>query len=258
MKVESLLTTPGVSVRRILHDADFVPASIEEESCCHYAVNFVESGTFRIGSEALHAGDAMVCQPETVRRYVHREEDPADVCVSIVFSGAIASDIERDGWSSGIARRSNRSAFLRWRLARIIDECDGMQMEEWCGDLAAAIRHPSYSRQFRQIAWYAQRVEEARRCLSNDFARRHSLSSLAASAGMSPFHFARVFRELVGAPPHRYLRDLRLERARAMLRDGVSVTSTCYEVGFANLSHFIRSFERRFHCSPSAIKRTRA
>jgi len=68
---------------------------------------------------------------------------------------------------------------------------------------------------------------------------------------MSPFHFARVFRELVGTPPHRYLLTVRLARAAALLREGTTVTDTCFAVGFGNFSHFIRLFRRTFGVSPS-------
>jgi AraC-like DNA-binding protein len=40
-----------------------------------------------------------------------------------------------------------------------------------------------------------------------------------------------------------------------MLRDGEPVTTTCYAVGFGNLSHFIRSFRRRFGTAPSAVRK---
>ena len=71
---------------------------------------------------------------------------------------------------------------------------------------------------------------------------------------MSPFAFARVFRELVGLPPHRYLLRRRLERARILLQSGMSVTDTCYEVGFHNPAHFTRSYRRHFGHLPSRVR----
>src|SRR4029077_9454760 len=56
-----------------------------------------------------------------------------------------------------------------------------------------------------QLEWYARRIDDARLAMDDDYAAEHSLDRLARSAGMSPFHFARIFRELVGMPPHRYL-----------------------------------------------------
>ena len=65
------------------------------------------------------------------------------------------------------------------------------------------------------------------------------------------FHFTRVFAALTGMPPHRYLLRARLDAAARMLREGASVTETCFACGFANLSHFSRSFARRFGVAPS-------
>jgi len=92
--------------------------------------------------------------------------------------------------------------------------------------------------------------------MTDRYAEEHPLARLASSVGMSPFHFCRVFRQLVGTPPHRYLMEVRLERARTFLLDGRSVTDACFESGFWNLSHFIRLFARRFGCVPSMLRRT--
>ena len=82
----------------------------------------------------------------------------------------------------------------------------------------------------------------------------HSLSSLVRSVGMSAFHFARVFAELAGAPPHRYLLRIRLNQAASRLLDGTPVTEACFQSGFFNLSHFVRIFQRHFGISPAQFR----
>ena len=72
---------------------------------------------------------------------------------------------------------------------------------------------------------------------------------------MSLFHFARVFGELEGRPPHRVLLGVRLAHARARLQEGASVTDTCFAVGFGSLSHFVTTFRRHYGVSPSRISR---
>jgi AraC family transcriptional regulator len=89
------------------------------------------------------------------------------------------------------------------------------------------------------------------------FAEPLALSTRARDAGMSLFHFARVFAELEGRPPHRFLTDVRLAHAAARLRGGAGVTDTCFAVGFGSLSHFITTFRRRYGTRPSEIGRTR-
>jgi AraC family transcriptional regulator len=81
--------------------------------------------------------------------------------------------------------------------------------------------------------------------------QQHSLYSLSARVNMTAFHFARVFRALVGKPPHRYLLELRLQRAAELLRGGLNVTEACFQSGFNNLSHFSRRFRRQNGVQPS-------
>jgi AraC-like DNA-binding protein len=84
-----------------------------------------------------------------------------------------------------------------------------------------------------------------------EYSDNHSLTSLGRRFAMSPFHFARVFRELAGVPPHRYLLNVRLGQAAHRLREGSSVTDACFACGFSHLSHFGRLFQRRFGVLPS-------
>jgi AraC family transcriptional regulator len=102
--------------------------------------------------------------------------------------------------------------------------------------------------------WYRERIDASRHHLETRYADTHSLATLARRVAMSPFHFARVFRELTGSPPHRYLRHIRLDQAARRLHDGLSVTDTCFEVGFSNLSHFTRSFSRAYGVPPSRYR----
>jgi AraC-like DNA-binding protein len=72
---------------------------------------------------------------------------------------------------------------------------------------------------------------------------------------MSPFHFARLFRSLVGVPPVRYLLHTRLDRAYDLLRQNRSVTDACFDCGFRNLSYFVRAFRKHHRVLPSAVRR---
>ena len=60
----------------------------------------------------------------------------------------------------------------------------------------------------------------------------------------------------VGRPPHRFLTDVRLAHAHARLREGASVTDTCFAVGFGSLSHFVTTFRRRYGARPSELRRS--
>ena len=113
-------------------------------------------------------------------------------------------------------------------------------------------RHRLYRSE--QLRWYAERIGSARELMDCDPTADHSLWHISSQVGMSVFLFARVFRELVGMSPHRYLVHRRLDRARDLLRSGMSVTDVCYAAGFNNLSHFIKSFRAHFGMLPSKLK----
>lgn len=100
-----------------------------------------------------------------------------------------------------------------------------------------------------------------RLCRARDYLHeRHSetvsLDDLARQAGVSRFHFLRLFRDTFGATPHQYLTRVRLERAKSLLAgDSHSVTDVCMDVGFSSLGSFSTLFAERFGCPPSAWRR---
>jgi AraC-like DNA-binding protein len=82
------------------------------------------------------------------------------------------------------------------------------------------------------------------------------LASAAKQAGLSPFHFLRVFSSVLGVTPHQYLVRSRLRRAaRLLAADAAPVTQIAYDVGFGDLSNFVRSFHRAAGVSPLRFRR---
>jgi AraC family transcriptional regulator len=71
------------------------------------------------------------------------------------------------------------------------------------------------------------------------------LSDLAGEANLSPFHFARLFKQTFGYSPCQYLHQLKLEAARKLIRAGrSSLTEIAYELGFSDQAHFCKAFRR--------------
>lgn len=83
-----------------------------------------------------------------------------------------------------------------------------------------------------------------------------SLAALAADAGLSRFHFCRAFKESTGMPPHVWLRQYRLEQAKAMLRDpSMSVIAVAVALGYASQTAFAAAFKKLTGVSPSEFRR---
>jgi AraC family transcriptional regulator len=81
------------------------------------------------------------------------------------------------------------------------------------------------------------------------------LETSAREAGLSPFHFLRVFARVLGVTPHQYLVRSRLRHAaRRLAADRRPITEIAFEVGFGDLSNFVRTFHRAAGLSPRAFR----
>jgi AraC-like DNA-binding protein len=81
------------------------------------------------------------------------------------------------------------------------------------------------------------------------------LDAAASQAGISPFHFLRLFAKVLGVTPHQYLVRSRLRNAARLLADeDISVTDIAYDVGFGDLSNFVRTFHRAAGVSPTSFR----
>jgi len=77
------------------------------------------------------------------------------------------------------------------------------------------------------------------------------LETASGVAGLSPFHFLRLFSSVLGVTPHQYLLRSRLRHAARLLTDDdKAVTDIAYDVGFGDLSNFVRTFHRAAGVSP--------
>lgn len=84
-----------------------------------------------------------------------------------------------------------------------------------------------------------------------------SLDTLAKVAGLSPFHFARLFKRSVGTAPHQYLIRRRVERARELLlTTQTEIAEIATQVGFCDQSHLTSHFKRVYGIAPGAFLRS--
>ena len=111
-------------------------------------------------------------------------------------------------------------------------------------------RRPRPPRAIAAVRW-------RRRCGSTRNAHEPiDLDGAAREAGLSPFHFLRLFRDVLGVTPHQYLVRARLRHAARLLADEErSITDIALDVGFADLSNFVRTFHRAAGVSPRGFRR---
>jgi len=99
-------------------------------------------------------------------------------------------------------------------------------------------------------------VYRAREFLNDNFAHSVSLNEIASIAGLSRFHFLKIFAAEFGIPPHTYHIHLRIERSLPLLRRGMSLCHIAETLGFNDQSHFIRHFKRIMGITPGQYKAT--
>ena len=97
-------------------------------------------------------------------------------------------------------------------------------------------------------------LRRARDLIDRDYAKPLDVPTMAERALMSPAHFSRQFRAAYGETPYAYLMTRRIERAQALLRQGMSVTDTCVAVGCTSLGSFSSRFSEIVGETPSQYR----
>ncbi len=100
-------------------------------------------------------------------------------------------------------------------------------------------------------------VADAITYIEANYAREIKLEDVAAAVHLSPFHLARLFKQVSGRSPHQYLVQVRVNAARSLLSAGSgqrSLAEVAAAVGFADQSHLTRQFKRHFGVTPSQVR----
>jgi AraC-like DNA-binding protein len=112
-------------------------------------------------------------------------------------------------------------------------------------------RHTGRSRSSPRVSLEYRAVRRARELLHEHFDRNVSLQELASVANLSAFHFHRVFCRETGMPPHAYQIQVRLLRAKSLLRMGRPPAEVASLTGFADQSHLHRHFKKLMSLTPA-------
>ena len=100
-----------------------------------------------------------------------------------------------------------------------------------------------------------KRVEKIIQMMQEDVRGELSLSEFAQSVNLSVWRLCHIFKSDVGMPPIRYLRLLRMERAKDLLESSfLSVKEIAYQVGLNDESHFVRDFKSTYGFSPALYR----
>lgn len=100
-------------------------------------------------------------------------------------------------------------------------------------------------------------VSDTMQYINRNFRRDVNLINAAGEMHVSPQYLSAIFSKTAGITFQNYMIEKRLSFAAALLKDGKhSVTDICYECGYTNLSHFVRSFKKKYNVSPKKFSKT--
>jgi AraC-like DNA-binding protein len=197
-------------------------------------------------------GDEYICS--------HEHHVCGDECLSFSFAPEIADTIEGDAeaWQSGVLPPLAELMPLAELAQGAADGGGDVSLEEAGAllvsrflDLVGVKRRASVPLQAR----VRRRIIESAVRIGRQSREKLSLETMASWAGLSPFHFLRSFTRTLGLTPHQYLIRCRLaDAARLLGASEQPVTTIAFDIGFDDLSHFIRTFRRATGVAPRRFR----
>lgn len=100
-------------------------------------------------------------------------------------------------------------------------------------------------------SYLLNQVITAKKFIDKNYSNEISLDDIAGAAFISKFHFLRLYKKYYGKTPYQYLTEVRIIKAKELLKAGHSVSETCYLLGFNSLSSFSILFKKLGGSSPS-------
>lgn len=234
------------------------------ESHADFSVSYVREGSFGCRTSGgwfeLVPGSVLVGYPGDEFTCTH-DHTQGDECLSFHFTPALVDAIgdRRDTWRSGAVPPLPELIVLGELAQAAADGRSDVDLDEAGLLLAARFVDVVAGRRPRLRAANTRdrrRAVEAARWIDAHSHEPIDLDGAAREVGLSQFHFLRLFANVLGVTPHQYLVRSRLRYAAELLADdAASITDVAYDVGFNDLSNFVRTFHRAAGVSPRAFRR---
>jgi AraC-like DNA-binding protein len=262
MTSTTLLARPSITICDFRCGAAPEDKPFVERHRCH-SISYVRKGSFgyhsRGRSHELVAGSFLIGFPDTEFVCTH-DHVCGDECLSFFLGPELVEAIgaQNPAWQIGTAPPLSELMVLGELAQAAADGSSDIGLDE-VGHLIARRfvevvdgerrRGPTVTAQDRR------RAVETALWLDAQSHREIGLEDAAGQAGVSAYHFLRLFSRVLGVTPHQYLVRSRLRRAARLLADDDrDVTDIAYDVGFGDLSNFVRTFHRAAGVPPNKFR----
>lgn len=263
MTATTLLRRPSITVADFRCSAGPGDKPFAEQHHCH-SVSYVRKGSFgcrtRGRSFELVAGSVLVGHPGDEYTCTH-DHVCGDECLSFFLDPELVQAIgdRTDVWRVGYAPPLPELMVLG-ELAQAaacgrsdvgLDEIGQLFANRFVETVGGRPQKP-----VPEAARDRRRAVETALWIDAHSHREIDLDDAAGQADISPFHFLRLFSSVLGVTPHQYLVRSRLRHAaRRLADDDSAITDIAYDVGFGDLSNFVRTFHRAAGVSPLKFRR---
>ena len=243
---------------------------IFEEQHSRVSIGMVLEGTFQYrstaGRELMTPGSLLLGNPDQYFECGH-EHAPGDHCIAFAFDPEYFETLaEESGLLTGrrffsslcVPPVKELSALVARAVASLAGTTETGDWEEISLELALRALESGNDRALKPDSSLAAeaRITRIVRLMEARPEWNHELGSLAREARLSRYHFLRVFQQLTGLTPHRYLRRLRLRCAATRLAlEPTQVLEIALDSGFGDISNFNHAFQAEFGSNPRAFRR---
>ncbi|HEY6641766.1 AraC family transcriptional regulator [Povalibacter sp.] len=231
-----------------------------------YSISFVRRGSFGCHIEGEHyelvAGSVFIGHPGGEYLCTHDHHGCGDECLSFGLSAEVVDMIagpQRPLWRTRCVAPLPQLMIVG-ELAQVIAAGNSDMALDEAGVLLAAkyieVVSGQSRRSLRTHAQARRRAVEAAMWIDANSQHAIDFEQAARQVGLSSFHFLRLFAAIIGVTPHQYLVRSRLRHAARLLADeDRPITAVALDVGFNDLSNFVRTFHRAAGMSPRDFRR---
>lgn len=218
-----------------------------------HSISYVRSGSFGCvtlgAAHELVAGSVLIGRPGQEYMATHEHHGCGDECISLKLAPATAEALGFD--------RIRVAALPPLPELVVLGEVSADEAALLFAEKVAAVASREGAVSSSTGESERRRAVEAALWLEDNLAEPVGLEDAARQAGLSPFHFLRIFKRAIGVTPHQYLLRVRLRRAARLLKEGgLSVTDVALEAGFQDLSNFVRTFKRAAGVPPARFSKS--
>lgn len=229
-----------------------------------FSVSYVRAGSFGLHAQArafeLVAGSVMIGRPDDEYQCSHDHHVCGDECLSFRLAPELAERVggNGDAWRTSalpplpelmvLGELAQAAAGGSARVG--LDEV-GLTFASRAMDVVSGRTREKLQVNSRE----RRNASEAALWIDAHSSRPITLEDVAAKVGVSPFHFLRQFSAVLGVTPHQYLIRSRLRHAaRVLATDESPITDVALDVGFADLSNFMRTFRLAAGMTPGQFR----